>query len=59
MTRKAREIRKYQASYGMTKQQAEAYYSFKQQSRKTAPVKAKLYYSKTLDRLVTVPDSEK
>jgi len=58
MTRKAREIRKYQASFGMTKKQAEAYYNLRQQSKKAAPVKAKLYYSETLG-LVTVPDSER
>jgi hypothetical protein len=56
MDRKSRIIRKYQASFGMTRKEATAHYNYmiekdSQQERAQIPV----YYSKTLKQYVTVP----
>jgi len=57
MTSKARAIRKYQASFGMTRQEAETYYEKRQAQDAAQPkVKLNLYYSTALKQYVTVPD---
>jgi len=57
MDSKTRAIRKYQASFGMTHQEAEEYYAQRQTRDAEQPkVKVNLYYSTTLKQNVTVPD---
>lgn len=57
MTKKARDIRKYQVSFEMTKKEAEAHYDKMQAQNAAQPkVKANLYHSETLDQLVTIPE---
>ena len=58
MNKKARAIRKYLSSFGMTRQQAEAHYEAmqaKDAKRAAAAARIPSYYSDELKRRVTVP----
>jgi len=56
MTRKARIIRKYQASFGMTRKEAtEMYERMLQKDINQDRAQVPVYYSKTLKQYVTVP----
>ena len=61
MNRKSRQIRKYQASFGMDRQTAKAHYE-KMQAQAVAQIIANrkvvdgaLFYSETLKQRVTIP----